>query len=192
MEEKPALPLDAEGRMTGPIQQDSDSSDRWEVQSQLGEKKSRSKSWFDAHRPSQIPRADGKRELKEKDCWDKLAYSWPTWKKCMYLASIAGIQISMNFNTSVFPSAVNPISEHFGVSAQAARVGQMVYLVFYSFGCELWAPWSEEFGRWPILQLSLFFINIWQIPNALAPNFATIIVCRALVSSTSQYTLNVY
>jgi hypothetical protein len=131
------------------------------------------------HPPAE-PRADGKRELKEWECWDQLAYKWPTWKKWMYLSSIALIQISMNFNTSVFPSAVKPLSEHFGISQQAARVGQMIYLVFYSFGCELWAPWSEEFGRWPILQLSLFLINIWQIPNAVAPNFATIVVCRAL------------
>jgi hypothetical protein len=131
------------------------------------------------HPPAEYS-ADGKRELKEWECWDELAYKWPTWKKAMYLSSIALIQISMNFNTSVYPSAVKPIAKHFEVSEQAARVGQMIYLVFYSFGCELWAPWSEEFGRWPILQLSLFFINIWQIPNAVAPNFATIVVCRAL------------
>lgn len=131
--------------------------------------------------PTNIPDAEGRRELKEWEAWDKLAYTWPKWKKAMYLASIAGIQISMNFNTSVYPSAVKPLAEHFGISQQAARVGQMIYLVFYSFGCELWAPWSEEFGRWPILQLSLFFINIWQIPNSVAPNFGTIVVCRALV-----------
>jgi hypothetical protein len=131
------------------------------------------------HPPAEV-RPDGKRELKEWECWDQLAYKWPTWKKAMYLSSIALIQISMNFNTSVYPSAVKPLAKHFAVSEQAARVGQMIYLVFYSFGCELWAPWSEEFGRWPILQLSLFFINIWQIPNAVAPNFGTIVVCRAL------------
>ncbi|KAJ4382055.1 hypothetical protein N0V86_002383 [Didymella sp. IMI 355093] len=130
--------------------------------------------------PPTVPDAEGRRELKEWECWDKLAYTWPKWKKAMYLCSIAGIQISMNFNTSVYPSAVNPLVEHFGISDQQARVGQMIYLVMYSFGCELWAPWSEEFGRWPILQLSLFFINIWQIPNSVAPNYATIVVCRAL------------
>jgi hypothetical protein len=132
--------------------------------------------------PSMAPRADGKRELREWECWDKLAYSWPKWKKAMYLSSIALIQISMNFNTSVYPSAVVPLSEHFGISEQKARLGQMIYLVMYSFGCELWAPWSEEFGRWPILQLSMFLINIWEIPCSVAPNFGTIIVCRALVS----------
>ena|SRR5690242_9595663 len=133
--------------------------------------------------PPTVPDSEGRRELKEWDCWDKLVYSWPKWKKAMYLTSIAGIQISMNFNTSVYPSAVKPLVEHFGISDQQARVGQMIYLVMYSFGCELWAPWSEEFGRWPILQLSLFFINIWQIPNSVAPNYATIVVCRALVSA---------
>lgn len=56
----------------------------------------------------------------------------------------------------------------------------MIFLISYAFGCELWAPWSEEFGRWPILQLSLFFVNIWQIPCALAPNFGTIVVGRFL------------
>jgi len=126
-------------------------------------------------------RADGRRELTESECYDKLAYCWPTWKKWMLLCSVAGIQISMNYNTSVFPNAVKPLAAYWTISAQEARVGQMIYLVLYSFGCELWAPWSEEFGRWPILQLSMFLINIWQIPCALAPNWGTIVVCRALV-----------
>ncbi|KAL1296838.1 hypothetical protein AAFC00_004461 [Neodothiora populina] len=123
---------------------------------------------------------DGKRELTEDDCYDILAYSWPTWKKWMYLSSIATIQISMNYNTSVFPNAVTPLATYWKISEQEARVGQMVYLLMYSFGCELWAPWSEEFGRWPILQLSMFLINIWQLPAALAPNWGSIVVARAL------------
>ncbi|KAI9867090.1 MAG: hypothetical protein M1830_005857 [Pleopsidium flavum] len=56
----------------------------------------------------------------------------------------------------------------------------MIFLVAYAFGSELWAPWSEELGRWPVLQLSLFLVNIWQIPCALAPNFGTIVVGRFL------------
>jgi MFS family permease len=30
------------------------------------------------------------------------------------------------------------------------------------------------------MQLTLFLVNIWQIPCALIPNFGTIVVCRAL------------
>jgi predicted MFS family arabinose efflux permease len=86
----------------------------------------------------------------------------------------------MNFNTSLYSNALSGISEEFGVSMQAARCGAMIFLVLYAFGCELWAPWSEELGRKPILQASLLLVNIWQLPVALAPNFASIMVGRAL------------
>ncbi|KAJ5675503.1 sugar transporter [Penicillium macrosclerotiorum] len=121
-----------------------------------------------------------KRELKEHECYDKLGYCWPRWKKWTYLLAVACVQVSMNFNTSVYPNAVKPLSKAFDIGEQEARTGQMIYLVTYSIGCELWAPWSEEFGRWPILQLSMFLINIWQIPAALAPNWGTIVVARGL------------
>lgn len=96
--------------------------------------------------------SDGKRIITEDECYHILGYSWPAWKKWMLLSSIFAVQVSMNFNTSVFPSAVTPISEAFHISEQAARTGQCAFLVLYAFGCELWAPWSEEFGRWKILQ----------------------------------------
>jgi len=121
-----------------------------------------------------------KYELTEDDCYDELGFSFPNWKKWYILTVIFIVQVSMNFNTSLYSNAIPGISEEFGVSAQAARCGAMIFLVLYAFGCELWAPWSEEFGRWPILQLSLFLVNIWQLPVALAPNFATIMVGRAL------------
>lgn len=122
-----------------------------------------------------------KRELKENDCYEILGYCWPRWKKWSYLASVAFVQVSMNFNTSVYPNAIIPLSEAFNISEQHARTGQMAYLVTYSIGCELWAPWSEELGRWPILQLSMFLINIWQILAGLAPNWGSHVVARALV-----------
>ncbi|PGH16677.1 hypothetical protein AJ79_01549 [Helicocarpus griseus UAMH5409] len=121
-----------------------------------------------------------KREITEDECYDKLGYNWPKWKNWSYLCAVAFVQVSMNFNTSVYPSAVPALSEHFHISEQHARVGQMIYLVTYSIGCELWAPWSEEFGRWPILQLSMFLINVWQLPAALAQNWGSVVVARGL------------
>jgi len=119
-------------------------------------------------------------EMTEEDCYDELGFSFPEWKKWMILSIVFLVQVSMNFNTSLYSNAVGGISEEFGVSAQAARVGAAAFLVAYAFGCELWAPWSEELGRWPVLQLSLFFVNIFQIPVAIAPNYATIIAFRTL------------
>ncbi|EHK44927.1 hypothetical protein TRIATDRAFT_38398 [Trichoderma atroviride IMI 206040] len=121
-----------------------------------------------------------KYEITEDDCYEDLGYCYPKWKKWYILTVIFWVQVSMNFNTSLYSNAIPGISEEFHVSAQAARCGAMIFLVLYAFGCELWAPWSEEFGRWPVLQLSLFLVNIWQLPVALAPNFASIMVGRAL------------
>lgn len=126
------------------------------------------------------PRADGKVELLESDCYDKLGFGYSTFKKWTILSVIFAVQVSMNFNASVYANDIIPLSEHFHISEQAARVGQMVFLIAYAFGSELWAPWSEEYGRWPVLQLSLFLVNMWQIPCALAPNFGTIVVGRFL------------
>ena len=122
----------------------------------------------------------GKRELTEDDCYEALGFCFPGWKKWIILTVIFVVQMSMNFNTGVYSNAVPGLVEEFHISEQAARVGQCVFLVAYAFGCELWAPWSEEFGRWPIMQLSLFLVNIWQIPCSVAPNFGTIVVCRVL------------
>lgn len=122
---------------------------------------------------------DDKYEITEEDCYDELGFSWPTWKKWYVLTVIFIVQVSMNFNTALYSNAVGGISQEFGVSEQAARAGAAIFLITYAFGCELWAPWSEEFGRWPVLQLSLLFVNIFQLPVALAPNFTSILVGRA-------------
>lgn len=121
-----------------------------------------------------------KYEITEEDCYDELGFSFPNWKKWLILSIVFLVQVSMNFNTSLYSNAVGGISEEFGVSAQAARLGAALFLITYAFGCELWAPWSEELGRWPILQLSLFFVNIWQVPVGIAPNFGTILAFRSL------------
>ncbi|KAK4454240.1 putative MFS transporter [Podospora aff. communis PSN243] len=125
-------------------------------------------------------RKDGKIELKEEDAWRELGFCYPTRKKWTILTVIFLVQTSMNLNTSLYSNGLVGISNEFGVSMQAARAGAAIFLVTYAFGCELWAPWSEEFGRKPILQLSLGLVNIWGVLVAMAPNFTTLLVGRAL------------
>ncbi|KAL1982574.1 hypothetical protein VTN96DRAFT_1160 [Rasamsonia emersonii] len=125
-------------------------------------------------------RSDGKIIITESDVYDKLGFSYPFWKKWLIISVIFFVQVSMNWNASFYANVVPLLEKRFPIDQQAARVGQMIFLVAYAFGSELWAPWSEEIGRWPTLQLSLLLVNIWQIPCAVAPNFATIVVCRFL------------
>lgn len=78
-------------------------------------------------------------EITEEDCYDELGFCFPTWKKWMILSIVFTVQVSMNFNTSLYSNGVHGISEEFGVSAQAARLGAAIFLITYAFGCELWA-----------------------------------------------------
>lgn len=126
------------------------------------------------------PDFEDKIELTEDAAWDKTGFAYPSWKKWTIISVIFVIQCSMNLNASLYGNAVSGLIKQFTISGQAARVGQCVFLVAYAFGCELWAPWSEEFGRWPIMQLSLGLVNLWQIPVALAPNYGTVVVGRFL------------
>ena len=123
---------------------------------------------------------DDRIELTEEQCYDELGFGFPSIKKWWILSVIFAVQVSMNFNTSLYSNALKGISKEFDVSTQGARCGAMIFLVLYAFGCELWAPWSEEFGRKPVLQASLFLVNVFQLPVALAPNFASVMVGRAL------------
>jgi MFS family permease len=118
--------------------------------------------------------------LTEKDCVAKLGFAFSKKKKWWIISVIFLIQTSMNFNASVYGNAVHPLMVRYDISQKLAVVGQAVFLIAYAFGCELWAPWSEERGRRWVLQMSLLFVNIWQIPCALAPNFAVVAVFRAL------------
>lgn len=78
-------------------------------------------------------------EITEEDCYEELGFNFPTWKKWMILSIVFTVQVSMNFNTSLYSNAVHGIAEEFVVSPQSARLGAAIFLITYAFGCELWA-----------------------------------------------------
>lgn len=123
---------------------------------------------------------DKKIEITEYDCYNELGFRFPTLKKWYIITVVFWVQVFMNFNTSIYNNGARGMAEEFGVSDQAVKVGSVVFLIMYAFGCELWAPWSEEFGRKPVLQLSMFLVNLFQLPVALAPNLGFAITGRAL------------
>lgn len=123
---------------------------------------------------SNVASSDGQTILREEDCEDKLGFAFSQTKKWAILTTIFAVQCSMNFNASVYGNAIAPMEEKFGVKAQIGRLGQMAFLIAYAFGCELWAPWSEELGRKPVLQWSLGLVNLWQIPCALISMYVSV------------------
>ncbi|KAK9898417.1 putative MFS multidrug transporter, partial [Cystobasidium minutum MCA 4210] len=130
-------------------------------------------------------REDGKVELREKDVYSQLGFSWAPSKKWSILTIIFLVQLSMNLNAGIYGSALEQFQDHFSVAPQVARLGQGLFLISYAFGCELWAPFSEELGRKPVLQASLFLVNVWALGCALAPNFPALVIFRVLQGFSS-------
>jgi hypothetical protein len=130
------------------------------------------------------------RILHKKEVAHKLGHSFSPARKWLIMTVIAALQISMNMNASIFGNCVHELELVFGVAATVATLCQALFLIAYAFGCELWAPWSEESGRWITLQLSLGLVNLWQIPPFVLTLFAApmsgrtvgavILLCRIL------------
>ncbi len=131
-------------------------------------------------KPDEKKLPGGKTMLTEGEAESALAFSLPESRKLSILVLILCIQTSMNSNASMYGFAVDGLAEKYGVAPPTVRLGQFVFLLAYGFGCELWAPWSEELGRWPTQQASLFLVNIWQVLSALSPNFGGVLAARAL------------
>jgi MFS family permease len=127
-------------------------------------------------------RRDSRVELTDKDpiAAATLGFAFPDWKKWGILTVIFWVQISMNYNAAIYANAVPGMSKDFDIEEFDARLGQMAFLVAYGFGCEFWAPFSEELGRKWIMQTSLLLVNLFQIPCMLAPNFGTVLAARTL------------
>lgn len=127
-------------------------------------------------------RRDSREELTDRDAVaaSTLGFAFSDPKKWGILTVIFWVQISMNYNAAIYANAVPGMSKDFGISHFQARLGQMAFLVAYGFGCELWAPFSEELGRKWIMQASLALVNIFQIPCMLSKNFETVLAARIL------------
>jgi len=121
-------------------------------------------------------------ELTDKDplAASKLGFAFSSRKKWTILTVIFWVQISMNYNAAIYANAVPGMSKDFGISHFQARLGQMAFLVAYGFGCEFWAPFSEELGRKWIMQASLALVNIFQLPCMLSTGFNTVLAGRVL------------
>ncbi|OTA62332.1 MFS general substrate transporter, partial [Hypoxylon sp. EC38] len=115
------------------------------------------------------------------ECGDRIGFRWPLWKKWYYLCVVFLVQLSMNLNTTLYSNGIEGISLEYGISPFALRWGGAgAFLITYSFGCELWAPWSEEFGRKIILQSSLFLVNCFAVLVVTSPNLAGHVIGRIL------------
>ena len=126
-----------------------------------------------------------KKELKAKHAPEVLYFDASTSKKWTILTVIFIVQISMNYNASAYGFAVEGVAEEFKSSERKARLGQALFLIAYGFGCELFAPFSETFGRVKIMQLSMLLVNLFCLMGTFAPSLRVLLAARTLAGLSS-------
>ncbi|PYH87473.1 MFS multidrug transporter [Aspergillus ellipticus CBS 707.79] len=100
-------------------------------------------------------------------------------KKWSLLALISSITFISPLASSMFSPAVGYMGAEFGETNETIlSFSVTIYLLGYTFGPLLLAPFSEIYGRRIILSCSNWFFVAWQIGCALAPNITSLIIFR--------------
>ena len=88
--------------------------------------------------------------------------------------------------SSIYVSAYDQLEAHFGISQEVVTLGLSLYVLGLALG-PLWlGPISEEYGRNPVYLSSFALFAIWQLPSALAPNVASLMISRFLAGFCSS------
>jgi DHA1 family multidrug resistance protein-like MFS transporter len=112
------------------------------------------------------------------DCDPANAKSWSVPRK-LRTASVLGFDtLVASWGSSVYSSAVEHVSQEFGVSSVVALLGLTLYICGFATGPLAWAPLSELYGRrWPTTGACLIF-TCFMFASATAKDFQTLMLSR--------------
>lgn len=116
-------------------------------------------------------------------------HNWPMKKKWLYTFIYAWAVISTAYGSSSLAGGLPLVMEKYHVSSEVAALTVSLMVFGFLLGPLLWAPMSEQFGRRPVYYVSFFLYTIINIPIALSPNIAGVLVCRFLAGVFASSTL---
>ncbi|OKL63716.1 hypothetical protein UA08_00013 [Talaromyces atroroseus] len=109
----------------------------------------------------------------------EMPWNFSPWSKWMWVGLLSAITLLTPFASSILSPAIDSLDKEFGNdSAMVGSFTVSIYLLGYVVGPVFIAPFSEIYGRKPVLTVANAFFCLWQIGCALAPNIQTLIVCR--------------
>jgi DHA1 family multidrug resistance protein-like MFS transporter len=106
------------------------------------------------------------------------AKSWP-FKRKLRTAIILGFDtLVASWGSSVYSSAVEPVSMIFGVSRVVAILGLTLYICGFAMGPLAFGPLSELYGRRVPITGACFIFTCFMFAAATAKDFQTLMLCR--------------
>ncbi|KAI9846206.1 MAG: hypothetical protein M1838_001367 [Thelocarpon superellum] len=104
--------------------------------------------------------------------------NWPFGKKVFHTLIPAMSGFTVTLGSSIITPAVPDLREQFNVGSTVAILSLTLYVLGLAFGPVLAAPLSESRGRSVVYQASLPVFGLFMMGAGLAPNFATLAICR--------------
>jgi multidrug resistance protein len=101
-------------------------------------------------------------------------------RKWLIVVIVANASFCVTAASSIYTSTYQQLEDHFHNSRIVSVLGLSTYVLGLSLGPMLLGPLSEFYGRRPIYLVSWTFFFVWNVPQALAPNIAAMVVFRFL------------
>ncbi|KIM97206.1 hypothetical protein OIDMADRAFT_131030 [Oidiodendron maius Zn] len=135
---------------------------------------------FGAGKPYPPPLPARDQYVVEFDGPDDLLHpqNWPLSRKMGIGAVLAFTSLCSTFDSSIFSTSTNRVSEIFGVSFEVAVLSSSLYILGYAFGPLIWAPFSELKGRRVPIIVGMFGFSIFNIAVATAKDLQTVFISR--------------
>ncbi|KAK5166602.1 uncharacterized protein LTR77_008145 [Saxophila tyrrhenica] len=104
--------------------------------------------------------------------------NWSKRRRGAITVSMSLMTFVVTFSSSIFASALGPVTEEYNISTTVAALGVAFFLLGFVLGPVLFGPASEVYGRKLPLFIGYAIFAIFQIPVAVAQNVETIMLGR--------------
>lgn len=101
-------------------------------------------------------------------------------KKWTMTVLMALVTFTSTFCSSIFSATIVPAAKEFHTTEEVLLLGVSLFVLGYALGPLLWGPLSELLGRKIPLFVAFFMFGLLQIPIALSPTLAGVLVGRFL------------